>query len=58
VVDDLLGDGSVGLLDDLVDLLGGLDGVGLLVDPVELLEGTALSLDTGDGRLVSTLLDK
>jgi hypothetical protein len=47
MVDNLLGYGSVGLLDDSVDALGCLNGIRLLVDPFEFFKGTALSLDTG-----------
>ena len=45
MIHNLLGDLSVGLDNNLVDLEGGLDGAGLFVDPVQLLEGAALGLD-------------
>jgi hypothetical protein len=49
MIDNLLGDCSVGLLHNLVNVLGCLDRVRLLVDPSEFFEGTALGLDTGNG---------
>lgn len=42
---DLLGNLSVSLHDDLVDLLRRLDRFGLIVDPLELLESATLGLD-------------
>lgn len=44
-VDDLLRDGTVGLDNDLVHLLGGCNRVGLVVEPLELFQGTSLGLD-------------
>ena len=46
MVDDLLCDGSIGLLDDFVDMLRSLNGVWLVVNPLELLKGTSLHLNT------------
>lgn len=43
--DDLLGDGSICLHNNLVDLLGCLDRALLVVDPFELLQRTPLGLD-------------
>lgn len=54
---DLLGNGTVGLDDDLVDVEGGLDGLGLLVDPFELFEGTTLRFDTVTVMLVPFLME-
>lgn len=47
IIGDLLGDATVSLDDDLLDMQRGLDGLGLLVDPFEFFEGTALRFDTG-----------
>lgn len=45
VVDDLLGDPTIGLHHDPVDALRGRHGVSLLVHPLDLLERPALGLD-------------
>jgi hypothetical protein len=47
MLNNLLGDSSVSVLHDFVNMLGCLDGVGLLVDLMKFFEGTALGLNTG-----------
>lgn len=46
---NLLRNLTVGLHDDLVDLLRSLDRLGLVIDPFELLESATLGLDARVG---------
>lgn len=49
---NLLRNRAVGLDDDLVEVLRGLDGIGLVVDNLELLQSTALRLNAERKQLV------